>query len=98
MNKAQMWSEKAILLVWNKGVIVPGYNSSIYRKDSCGAWMMFSQHGNRDSDMGWEVDHIYPSSLGGSDLLTNLQPLHWKNNVEKGESIGLRCAVSARSA
>ena len=38
--------DNLILQVWNKGQAVPGYDSSKYRKDQCGAWMTFSEYGN----------------------------------------------------
>ena len=57
--------DNLILQVWNKGQVVPGYDSSKYRKDQCGAWMTFSEYGNRSSVYGWEIDHITPQSKGG---------------------------------
>ena len=75
--------------VWNKGQKVDGYNADQYRKDECGAWIEYSKYGNRDSSYGWEVDHITP---GGSDLLSNLRPLQWKNNVEKSDG-RLKCNI-----
>jgi hypothetical protein len=71
--------------VWQKGTTVPGYDSSTYRKDACGAWMEWSQYGNRDSVYGWEVDHVTPVSSGGSDDLSNLRPLQWENNAAKSD-------------
>lgn len=83
-----------LVLVWGKGQIVPGYDPNMYRKDVCGAWIQWSHYGDRYSDTGWEVDHILPSSRGGSDNLINLRPLHWKNNAKKSDG-SLVCVISA---
>ena len=37
--------------------------------------------------MGWEVDHIKPKSLGGSDATRNLQALKTEVNREKSDSL-----------
>lgn len=87
---------KVRILVWNKATVVPGRDPNELRKDACGAWIKWSQYGNTDSQYGWEIDHIYPASLGGSDLLFNLQPLQWANNRKKGDSTGVDyCTISA---
>jgi len=94
MYNAKRWSQATIQKVWQKARQAGIENEAKgFRKDTCGAWMLFSQHGNRNSKYGWEVDHIFPESHGGTDLLSNLQPLHWRNNAEKGDSSRLRCAV-----
>jgi len=71
--------------IWRKGQIQQGYDPKFYRKDRCGQWMKRLAYGTT-SDYGWEIDHMRPVSRGGSDELTNLQPLHWKNNRGKGDS------------
>lgn len=88
------FTDDVILAVWKKGKVVPGYDSSLYRKDDCGAWMKFKEYGTRTSIYGWEIDHITPESKGGSNSLYNLRPLQWENNVAKSNG-RLSCAVSA---
>lgn len=53
--------------------------------------MKYSEHGNRNSEHGWEIDHINPVSNGGGDELPNLQPLNWKNNADKGDKLNWVC-------
>lgn len=80
-------SDHALLSsVWWKGTSVPGYDSKVWMKDIVGRTMKWSEHGNRDSQHGWEIDHIKPIRVGGSDDLSNLQPLNWQTNCEKGDT------------
>lgn len=80
-NAGEPWLRQ----VWNKGSIIPGYDSTVWRSDVCGKPMMFGAHGDRNSQYGWEVDHIRPASKGGTDDISNLQPLHWQSNMEKAD-------------
>lgn len=78
------WPESIILAVWEQGIIHPEYNANTWRKDVCGNWMKRTLHGKQEK-YGWEIDHIKPVSKGGSDDLSNLQPLYWENNRKKGD-------------
>lgn len=88
------FSDDIIEKVWKKGTVTPSNPETKWRKDACGAWMSRKEHGNRDSEYGWEVDHIKPKGKGGPDDLSNLRPLQWKNNAEKNDD-KLTCPVTS---
>lgn len=77
--------------VWDKGQIVDGFDSAMYRKDACGAWILWDKYGASDSLYGWEIDHIYPVSRleqrGFSENeiwdIRNLRPLQCMNKISK---------------
>lgn len=81
--------------VWNKGRPITGYDSNVWRHDTCGSVMKYSDHGNTSSKFGWEIDHIRPKAKGGSDDLSNLQPLYWKTNRDKGDTYPWSCRMAA---
>ncbi|QIR36800.1 HNH endonuclease [Tolypothrix sp. PCC 7910] len=80
------FDQVTIELIWRKAQPVLGSNPNELRKDLCGAWIKRADYGNTHSQWGWEIDHNYPVSKGGSDDLGNLQPLQWQNNRHKGNS------------
>lgn len=77
--------------VWEKGQVVEGFNPDLYRKDPCGAWIVWEKYGVQDNIYGWEIDHICPRSrlekLGFEEEtisdLRNLRPMQHQNNASK---------------
>ncbi|WP_421948597.1 HNH endonuclease signature motif containing protein [Phaeodactylibacter xiamenensis] len=89
------FSDREVEAVWQKGQVIPGENPSFYRKDACGA-IMYRYHYGKQVNNGWEIDHIKPSSKGGTDDLSNLQPMQWENNRQKGDNYpNYECALTA---
>lgn len=69
--------------VWDKGQTISGKNPDLYRRDIYGN-VMFKPSYGKTSEMGWNVDHSKPQSLGGTDHLNNLQPMNSRANSAKG--------------
>lgn len=72
--------------VWRKAQTIPGYDANVWRRDRCGAPIKRTDYGSIHSKYGWEIDHVMPVSRGGTDVLYNLQPLHWQNNRGKSDN------------
>ncbi len=73
-----------LLSIWEKARKVEGLDDAMFRKDACGALIMYDKYGMQNP-FGWEIDHIFPQALGGDDQLTNLRPLHYLNNRSKAD-------------
>lgn len=77
------YSSQLIEQMWQNATIEHGFNPDIWRKDFAGAWIR-RDHYNVHSRFGWQIDHIRPLKAGGTDMVDNLQPIHWKNDLQKG--------------
>ena len=78
------WNDTEKARIWDKAERCGIENEKNgFRKDQCGAWIKFSEYGNRNSKYGWEIDHIKPASKGGDEVINNARPLHWKNNASR---------------
>jgi hypothetical protein len=74
--------------VWEKGRVIPGFDPAIWRWDDYGSVIRWDEYGDRNSEHGWEIDHILPNALGGLDVITNKRPLHCRRNALLGGMLG----------
>ena len=79
------FSEELIEQVWQMATSVINNDPKIWRKDFAGAWIRRDQYG-KTSKYGWEIDHLRPVSQGGTDVISNLLPMHWENNRSKADN------------
>ena len=70
--------------VWDKGKPIRGKNPDAWRKDAHGNKIRYGSYGT-EGKYGWEIDHKHPESKGGSDKLSNLQPLQTDANRKKSD-------------
>ncbi len=86
--------EDIVQKVWDKATIIASNDPNKWRQDQCKAWIGCAYYGDRNSQYGWEIDHIKPISEGGGDELSNLRPLQWQNNASK-QAGRLTCVVTS---
>lgn len=61
------------------------YGKETRVKDFAGREIDKGAYGNRNSEYGWNLDHILPQSQGGKDTESNLICCHIKTNDEKAD-------------
>ena len=76
-----------IVDVWEKAHWIPGLDPAEWRRDDEGNLIVFGAYGDRNSPVGWEIDHIIPEALGGPSALWNLRPLWWVANARRGSAV-----------
>lgn len=81
----------------NRGIRLKGYGGWWYKCANCGNWCgrPGQERANIPDHMKMEVDHIIPWSMGGSDAVSNLQPLCRPCNRAKGNSRSFRDNIKA---
>ena len=105
MSKDKHYEELLALIkqqkVWEKGKLSHGLNPDLWRQDDFGNLIYRYSYGDRQSEFGWEEDHIVLKSHGGSDEVSNLRPLHWWPNARRqpgncGDPLGPRSSGPGR--
>jgi len=83
------WDLLTIERVWQKASLLPGseHLSHLVRMDEYGNRIERSAYGDYRSPVGWEIDHWWPTKLGGTDELSNLRPLKCSANRQKQDSV-----------
>ena len=86
------YTEDIILKVWQKGQIDEYNVPNNFRKDNCGAWIERVEYGNNNSPYGWNIDRINQDL--NSDDITNLYPVHSKNNLRNYDGT-IACKITS---
>jgi hypothetical protein len=88
------FSVETIEAVWKKARPISGIDPDDWRRDPCGVPIQRSKYGDISSKYGWQIDHIKPPAKGGTDDLSNLQPLQWGLNRHKGDDYPWQCPLA----
>ncbi len=81
-----IYTDDIIDRIWQTARKVEGMDADMVRKDPCGAWIVRDKYAQPENEYGWEIDHIYPLSMGGDDNLKNLRAMHCANARSKNGS------------
>jgi 5-methylcytosine-specific restriction endonuclease McrA len=83
------FSEETIKAVWKKALTM----TNGLHCDICGTVISEGEYGNTGSLSGWEIDHEKPVAKGGTDAISNLQPLYWLTNRKKSDTYPWTCSM-----
>lgn len=86
MSQSKYGQKHTALKVFKLATTIKGKDPSLYRQDPYGNEMYKYSRGG-SGPKGWDVDHIKPSSRGGSNNIVNLQALNSSVNRSKGNSL-----------
>jgi len=79
-----MATEKKVDEAWDRASKVRGKHPAIWRKDEMGNLIRRGSYGTQ-GEFGWEIDHRFPKSRGGSEHGRNKRALHWRSNRRKSD-------------
>lgn len=79
-TSAMIINHETAMSLWSKR-----YGKATKVKDFAGREMLKAAYNNRNSEYGWNVDHIYPQSKGGKTTDSNLVCCHILTNDEKAD-------------
>ncbi len=74
-----------VWLAWILAEQVPGRDPRVWRQDDFGALIRRDEFGKRDSEHGFELDHVVPARFDGTDSSANLRALFWRNNLARNK-------------
>jgi hypothetical protein len=63
----------------------------VWRKDECGAWIMYDGYGSEEHEFGWRIVNV---SAGSSDDLDKLRPFHRENDFNRNTGLAV-CRIRA---
>lgn len=86
------WTKEQLDTAWGKARVAPNRDKEKYRLDAAGA--MIYRDKRENTDMAWEVDHIFPREIleyfrVPEEIINkndNLRAMHHSNNSSKGIS------------
>jgi len=73
------WKQDLIEAVWQHTRVAPDADASVWRQDTCGAWIRRDQFGHENGEFGWRIENV---SGGGPDIVPNLRAFHVRNHFE----------------
>lgn len=80
MAKSMDLNKETAMRLWNKT-----FGKELTVKDYTGRKIVKGAYNDRNSEFGWNVDHIYPQSKGGATNDSNLIVCHILTNDEKSD-------------
>lgn len=84
------YSEQIIQQVWEQGRAISDLDSTVWRQDQCGAWMMRDKYEYAHSDYGWKIRSISPGDSGVEDR----RPFQYQNEIN-GANGQVQCKITA---
>lgn len=76
------------LAAWELAGIIPGWDPLLWRIDCDSRIIYWPAYGDRDSDYGWELDHVPANAFAVPGIAQYLRARHWRGNASHGGIIG----------